>query len=102
MTPENTSGEDFQRHQKGTHLDFGNDRSATGPSIIELILMSQLFMYFVENLRYIKKQAVSGIVLIAEPPRITFCHARVVQMSNFAHQHACIKPYRDTIYMNVL
>ena len=103
MTPENTSGEDFQRCQKGIHLDFGNDRSATGPiSIIELILMSQLFIYFVENLKYIKKKAVTGIVLIAEPPRITFCHARVVQMLNFAHQHAWIKPYRDTIDMNVL
>ena len=74
----------------------------TSCSIIDLILMSQLFIYFVENLKYIKKKAVTGIVLIAEPPRITFCHARGVQMLNFAHQHACIKPYRDTIDMNAL
>ena len=71
-------------------------------SIVQSTLMSQLFIYFVENLRYIKKKAVTGIVLIAEPPRITFCHVRVVQMLNFAHQNASIKPYRDTIAMNAL
>ena len=64
--------------------------------------MSQFFIYFVENLKYIKKKAVTGIVLIVEPPRITFFHARVVQMLNFARQDACIKPYRDTIDMNAL
>ena len=64
--------------------------------------MRQLLIYFVENLKYIKKKAVTGIVLIAEPPRITLCHARVVQMSNFAQQHACIKPCRVTIAMNVV
>ena len=106
LTPENTSGEDFQHHQKGIDLHFGDDGLATilkiSCSIIEVTLISQLFIYFVENLRYIKKKAVTGIVLIAEPPRITFCHVRVVQTLNFAHQNASIKPYRDTIAMNAL